>query len=441
MKLRKVLSAATALAMAASAAVITSVSSSAAFEAEQFVCLASDSADVPVLKDKALLDDICGFTATISVDRYRDFESAINAGDWIGGGLGMNASSTQWISLSEWSTQADAKPTLMAPTDTRGMYTITYLQDKPCFKADEAYAYFWLQDYSTDKSYNLKVEDVILLDKDGNDIMAGGSTTTPAEPDEPTAEPAEPTAEPDEPTAEPDEPTAEPEETAEPTVESDEPTAEPEETGEPVEAEADWDLYDAEAAAAANEAFKFGETDAIDLYSVLGDDIYDLAKVDATFTWTAGTGWCGGAGIANAISEDGSTWLSGPEFGCANANEALVNDGTATQTIVDITGNPLTTIATVDAEGNSTFATLLVQNWWNGVEAGAQLTKLSFTDADGNVLGELTWGEDATDAPSTPATTPSDSKGSPDTGVAGVAAAAGVAALAGVAVVVARKRK
>lgn len=42
-------------------------------------------------------------------------------------------------------------------------------------------------------------------------------------------------------------------------------------------------------------------------------------------------------------------------------------------------------------------------------------------------------------APSTPAQT--DSKGSPDTGVAGVAAAAGVAALAGVAVVVARKRK
>lgn len=43
-----------------------------------------------------------------------------------------------------------------------------------------------------------------------------------------------------------------------------------------------------------------------------------------------------------------------------------------------------------------------------------------------------------TPATSTPAT---DSKGSPDTGVAGVAAAAGVAALAGVAVVVARKRK
>lgn len=42
----------------------------------------------------------------------------------------------------------------------------------------------------------------------------------------------------------------------------------------------------------------------------------------------------------------------------------------------------------------------------------------------------------------TPATTPStDSKGSPNTGVAGIAAAAGVAALAGVAVVVARKRK
>lgn len=435
MKLRKVLSAATALAMAASAAAITTVTSSAVFDPEgQFVCIASDSADVPVLQDKSLIDDIYGFTATITVDRFRDFESAVSAGDWIGGGLGMNASSTTWKQLAEWSMQEGVKDIVMMPTDTRGVYTITYTQATPCFAATEEYAYFWLQDWSTDKSYTYKIGDVVLLDKDGNDVLAGGSTTTPAEPDEPTAEPAEPTAE----------PTAEPEETAEPTVESEEPTAEPEETDEPVEAEPDWDSYDADAAAAANEAFQFGVNETIDLYSVLGEDIYNLAKVDATFTWTAGTGWCGGAGLGNgAVTENGDTWLGGPEYGCANANEALVNDGVATQTILDITDNPIVAAASVNDDGETDFAALFVQNWWNGAEAGAQLTKLSFTDADGNVLGELTWGEGATDAPSTPATTPSnsDSKGSPDTGVAGVAAAAGVAALAGVAVVVARKRK
>ncbi|MDE7192660.1 MAG: NPXTG-anchored protein [Oscillospiraceae bacterium] len=187
----------------------------------------------------------------------------------------------------------------------------------------------------------------------------------------------------------------------------------------------------------------------IDLYAVLGEDIYNLAKVDATFTWTAGTGWCGGAGLGNgAVTENGDTWLGGPEYGCANANADLVDAGTATQTILDITDNAIVEAASVNEDGETSFAALFVQNWWNGAEAGAQLTMLSFTDADGNVLGELTWGEEASEPTdssdtNTNTTTPAqtDSKGSPDTGVAGVAAVAGVAVLAGVAVVVARKRK
>lgn len=237
MKLRKVFGAACALAMAVSAAAVTTVTSSAAFDPEgHIICMVSNDDNVPVLKDKSLLTDIYGFKATISVDRYRDFESAVNAGDWFGGGVGKNCSSTTWTQLAEWSVQEGAKDIVMAPTDTRGVYTITYTQADPCFTATEEYAFFWLQDWSSDKSYTLKVDEVVLLDKDGNNVM-DKAPTTPAEPDEPAApteEPAEPTEEPAEPTEEPAEPTEEP---AEPTEEPVDMTVEPEETAEPAETE------------------------------------------------------------------------------------------------------------------------------------------------------------------------------------------------------------
>ena len=90
-----------------------------------------------------------------------------------------------------------------------------------------------------------------------------------------------------------------------------------------------------------------------------------------------------------------------------------------------------------------------------------EVVKTELSDSNGNVLatfdakGNLTLGgtsapaaddtsapaDDATDATGTDSTTASDSKGSPDTGVEGVAAVAGVAIVAAGAVVLSKKRK
>lgn len=208
-----------------------------------------------------------------------------------------------------------------------------------------------------------------------------------------------------------------------------------------------WDAYDADAMAEMNENFKLGVNDQIDIYDLVGDAWTDLAKVEGTFVWTPGLGgWCGGGGIGGgAVLEDGSEWFSGPEYGAANFNADLEPNGTATQTIIDITNNPISAIATYNEEtGEVSFGKIFVQNWWNGVEAGAQLAAITAYDADGNVIGEISYDVEVPEAPASGDNTGDDDNGStenPDTGVAGVAVAAGVVALAGAAVVVSRKRK
>ncbi len=249
------------------------------------------------------------------------------------------------------------------------------------------------------------------------------------------------------------------EEEAEEDEAADEEEAEDEEDADEAEdevAEVDWDSYDADAMAAANEEFTLGG--AIDIYSVVGDSWEDIAVVEADFVWTPGLGgWCGGAGVGNgAVAADGSTWISGPEYGCANRNADVEPDGKATQVIVDLTENPLTAIASVGEDGTTTFAHIQIQNWWNGVEANAQVAAVRFLDADGEVLGELTYDVDVPEAPvedeapvvedEAPATGDVDaetdsSKGSPDTGVEDVAVVAGLAIVAAGAVLVSKKRK
>ena len=223
-------------------------------------------------------------------------------------------------------------------------------------------------------------------------------------------------------------------------------TTTPEDTATDAPAEVDWSAYKAEDAKAANEAFTLGGN--IDLYAALGDNWNKLAKIDATFVWNPEFGWCGGAGIGGgATLADGTNWIAGAEYGCANANADLQAAGTATQTIIDITATPLATIAGVTDDGVSEFGVLMVQNWWNGTEAGAAVKALTFYDAEGNVLAEYTYDVETPWASTEGTTTPEDTtgteagKGSSDTGVEGIAAVAGVAALAGAAVVIARKRK
>lgn len=207
-----------------------------------------------------------------------------------------------------------------------------------------------------------------------------------------------------------------------------------------------WDQYDFEAMKEMNESFELGGK--LDLVALLGEGWNKFTKIEADFSWTPGEKWCGGAGIANGLV-NGETWNMGAEFGAANANEALAPDGFATQTILDL-GAPLESAYTVDEDGKAAFAELQVQNWWNGTEAGAKVLALRFLDADNNVIAE--W--EAPDAgrgdliDEEPAPVSGDvaaaaetSKGSPDTGVADVAAVTGLAVIAAGAVVVAKKRK
>lgn len=98
---------------------------------------------------------------------------------------------------------------------------------------------------------------------------------------------------------------------------------------------------------------------------------------------------------------------------------------------------------------------------WSFTMSDIEVVKTELSDSNGNVLatfdakGNLTLGgtsapaaddtsapaDDATDATGAGSTTASDSKGSPDTGVEGVAAVAGVAIVAAGAVVLSKKRK
>lgn len=204
-----------------------------------------------------------------------------------------------------------------------------------------------------------------------------------------------------------------------------------------------WDSYDAAAMKEMNDNFELGGK--LDLYAILGDNWSNFTKVEADFAWTPGEKWCGGAGIGGGADIfDGSGWISGPEFGAANANEGVAGDGMVTQTIIDLGGENLAQIAAINDDGTVSFGELQVQNWWNGVEAGAKVKAIRFLDASGKVIA--TWAPAA--AEETPVAVTGDvsaatttSKDSPATGVADVAAVAGLAVVAAGAFVVAKKRK
>lgn len=443
MKLRRLLAASAAVAVA-SAATVTSFATvywgptGNSNNSGLIACLVSDNGTPTVLDDASLAYDVTKVVITAAPADFEETAALIDGGVWIGGAVCFCCPSLGWAQKT-FDFSADSEVTVTADEENE-VYILTYDNGTPIFAKGDIYCQIHLHDYAG--AVEFTVEDVALLNADGVDVReaAVAAPETPVENE--TETPAEPTEE-------------AAEETEEVAVESEEIAEETEEIveeSEEVSIEIDpWDAYDADAMAALNEEFQLGVTDQIDIYDLVGDDWANLAKVEATFVWTdLAAGWCGGGGIGGgAVLADGSNWLSGPEFGAANANAALVGDGTATQTVIDITENPLTTIATVDEEtGDVSFGKIFIQNWWNGVESGAQVAAITAYDADGNVIGEITYDVDAPEAPAdetpavdTQAPTTDNKGGSPDTGVAGVAAAAGIVALAGVAVVASRKRK
>lgn len=217
MKLRSVIAAVAAVAVAATTTVTSFAA--AAFKGSineqsgMFVCLLSDDANVPMFTSFEPMKDLVGVELTVKAEDKRAIESAIAEGTWVGGGLMFNSNSTGW-EQHEWSFQKGAKELTFMPTEKRGIYTLTYTQDKPIFAATDTYAQICAQNWSEGVA-QFEIVEFKLLNSKGEDIRDAASEEKPAE----TTKPADTTA-----PAEVDEPVEE-------TVEVED-TAEVEETAE-----------------------------------------------------------------------------------------------------------------------------------------------------------------------------------------------------------------
>lgn len=110
------------------------------------------------------LSDVCGIDVNVTVGA--DSAAKIEAGDWIGGGLGYNSESTGWAS-KEWSFQDGAKD-VTGVKAADGSYDFVLKGKDPVFADTDTYAQVWLQNWTTnDFTFNA----FTLLDKDGNPIL------------------------------------------------------------------------------------------------------------------------------------------------------------------------------------------------------------------------------------------------------------------------------
>lgn len=231
MKLRKVLAAFAAAAVAASSVALSAFAANTptnATEAGKFACLISNDSTVAMCATKEDAVKVTGVNVVLEC-KDKEFEASVNGGsDYYGGTLLFFSDSVAWNASNQhdWSIQEGVKELTLKPTGTRYQYEMGFNVGKTVFSASDTYAYAALQDYSG--SADMAIIRYELLDKDGNvlyELDADPSKpilSTPGKAVDNT-KPADPV---DEPTT-PDEPTATEESTA-----SDEPTAEPEETEE-----------------------------------------------------------------------------------------------------------------------------------------------------------------------------------------------------------------
>lgn len=110
------------------------------------------------------LADVCGVDINVTVGA--DSAAKIEAGDWIGGGLGYNSESTGWAT-TEWSfKEGDKDVTGVKAAD--GSYDFVLKGTDPVFADTDTFAQVWLQNWTTeDFTFNA----FTLLDKDGNPLL------------------------------------------------------------------------------------------------------------------------------------------------------------------------------------------------------------------------------------------------------------------------------
>ena len=110
------------------------------------------------------LSDVCGIDVNVTVGA--DSAAKIEAGDWIGGGLGYNSESTGWAS-KEWSFQDGVKD-VTGVKAADGSYDFVLKGTDPVFADTDTFAQVWLQNWTTkDFTFNA----FTLLDKDGNPLL------------------------------------------------------------------------------------------------------------------------------------------------------------------------------------------------------------------------------------------------------------------------------
>ncbi|MFR5691208.1 MAG: hypothetical protein ACLUDN_12050, partial [Lachnospiraceae bacterium] len=110
------------------------------------------------------LADVCGVDVNVTVGA--DSAAKIEAGDWIGGGLGYNSESTGWAP-KEWSFQEGAKD-VTGVKAADGSYDFVLKGTDPVFADTDTFAQVWLQNWTTeDFTFNA----FTLLDKDGNPLL------------------------------------------------------------------------------------------------------------------------------------------------------------------------------------------------------------------------------------------------------------------------------
>ena len=198
MKLRSVIAAVAAVAVAATTTV-TSFAASAFkgatnTQSGMFACLLSDDPNVPLFTDYAPMSDFTGFTLTVKATDKRAVESAIAEQAWVGGAFGFNSQSTGWKKI-EWGLEGSSagdKDYLLKATDKRGEFVLNYSQDTPIFKSTDTYAQVWIQNYAD--AYEFEIVSYTLLNSKGEDITKTAAEK-PAETTAPADEPADETVE------------------------------------------------------------------------------------------------------------------------------------------------------------------------------------------------------------------------------------------------------
>lgn len=171
MKLRRIIAASAAAALAAStvAATASAITINGVADAGSgiFVFLLDEKKPEALYTDMSLASTITKVTLTISTKSFEDVED-LKGATWMGGGFGFNSESTGWES-HEWSFQDGVKELTWAADEKEETYTLTFDKGAPIFAATDTYAQVWIQSWDHEP-FEFEIVDFELLNADGVDI-------------------------------------------------------------------------------------------------------------------------------------------------------------------------------------------------------------------------------------------------------------------------------